>query len=247
MADIFSNKTIEENDNENKSEAQITFEALVGEEQKYKTPDDLAKAYGHADAHISKLEREMAEMRAENKVLKDLAETPKKKQEDDNLRSQEPDPADDPSANRNKVVDENVDLNSLIREELDKADKERSFSGNVNAVAEKLEKFYGSASAAQRAVAEKAKELNVGVDWLMDIAGKSPSAFYNTVGIDQRSFSTPSAGGDVNTQSFGRDANRKNFAYYENIRKTDPKLYYSAGLRKEMFAQAQAQGERFYS
>ena len=39
------------------------LDALVGEGKKYKTAEDLAAAYGHADQHIATLTSELSEIR----------------------------------------------------------------------------------------------------------------------------------------------------------------------------------------
>jgi hypothetical protein len=238
-----------ENSNETPSFDNLTVDALVGENQKYKTPDDLAKAYANADHRLAQLAKEQAEKDAELKVLREMLEQPhrKAKEPEDNQRSREPDPADDDLENRNPVVKDDKDFATQVREELERATKEKSFADNVNAVSEKLSNFYGGTAKAQEAIQRKAKELQVSPEWLMDVAGRSPAAFYSTVGIDQRSISTPTSESDVNTSAFGRDTNKKNFSYYENIRKTDPKLYYSKELQKEMFSTAREAGAKFYS
>lgn len=231
----------EDNPTDDLDTSNITLETLVGETQKYKTPDDLAKAYAHADAAIAAMKAEKIRLEAENRVLKELDQTRNKKPNDDSGN-------DDPPVNtppEPKIEDK--DLSTLVAEELKKSKEQDKFADNVNAVSDKLASFYGNAREAQKAVNTKAQELNVSVEWLMDVAGRSPVAFYNTLGIDQRSFNTPASAGDVNTAALNRDGNRKNFNYYEEIRKTDPKLYFSAPLRKEMFEQARQQGEKFYT
>lgn len=69
------------------------FTALVGESGKYKTPDDLAKAYIHADTFIEQLKAENAELRTktqEAKTLDDVLEQLQRKQQptaEDSLQS----------------------------------------------------------------------------------------------------------------------------------------------------------------
>ena len=53
------------------------FNALVGETQKYKTPDDLAKAYANADQFIETLKeenRKLREQAAQAKTIDDVLE-----------------------------------------------------------------------------------------------------------------------------------------------------------------------------
>ncbi len=252
---IFSDNPLE---NDNNQEVEVKFEDLVGEGRKYQDPDQLAKAYGHADAYIAALKAEKIRIEAENKVLKELDESRNKRNNDsgnesnrgspndDNSRKEDP-PANNRPNEHNKNDDVNKDTSERIREELEKYEKEKTFSNNVNSVSEKLEKYYGNARDAQKAIHEKAKELSVSTDWLMDIAGRSPEAFFNTIGIDKQSVSTPSSQGDVNTAALKSNANRRNFKYYEEIRKTNPKHYYSPQIQKELMKDAREQGAAFYN
>lgn len=224
----------------------ITLDVLVGEDRKYKSPDELAKAYAHAEAFIAAQKADKIRLEAENKVLKDLTETPRNPPVEP---SKAPDGQnhDDPAAEPNRENEEKKDLSALIKEELDRAKQETSFADNVNAVSEKLASYYGDSRKAQEAIAKKAQELNVSTKWLMDIAGTTPSAFYGIVGIDAKSLSTPVSEGDVNTAAFGRQTNKKGFRYYEEIRKNEPKRYWSSEIQREMYAQARQLGEAFYT
>lgn len=228
--------------------SEITLDALVGEGQKYKTPDELAKAYAHADAHIAQLKAKEVEREARLKVLEDLAqsnrnsgEAPKQGDAPGTPRQLTP-PVEDQPKNG-----EAQDLSALVAKELEKQNKEKAFASNVNSVSEKLVSYYGGEREAREALARRAKELEVSPDWLMDVAGRSPAAFYSTIGIDQRSTATPASQGNVSTAAFGKDASRRNFKYYEEIRKTNPKQYYSGPVQREILAAAREQGEKFYT
>jgi hypothetical protein len=45
---------------------------------------------------------------------------------------------------------------------------------------------------------------------------------------------------------FSDEGNRKNFEFYDRLRKENSKLYYSAGTQREMLNAARAQGADFY-
>ncbi|MAZ33825.1 MAG: hypothetical protein Tp178MES00d2C33159091_39 [Prokaryotic dsDNA virus sp.] len=241
MADIFSKDPIEENENNN--EITLSFEDLVGEGKKYANPDELAKAYANADGFIQTSKAEKARLEAENKVLKDLAEARKKSNSEEQPRGQEPDPA----GQRPNEDDNKEDLSAKIAEMMNERDTQKKFTDNVNSVSEKLANHYGSGAKAQKALQDKAAELKVDVSWLMDMAGRSPEALYRTVGLDSKSFSSPNASsGDVNTAALNRNANRRNFKYYEELRKADSRAYYSPHVQRELMKDAREQGAKFY-
>jgi len=237
MPDIFGSEPIEPNDDE----STITLATLVGDGQKYKTPDELAKAYHNADAYIAKTKQEKLELEAELKVLRDLAEARNKNPEP---KKEDP-PAPQPREEEVRKAD--VDISELVRQELSNADAERRKADNINAAAEQMTKRFGSPSKANEAIRNKAKELGVSPEWLQDAAARSPTAFYATMGItpDSRSSSTPSYNTEVRLPS--GQSGLKNFRYFEDLRKASPKTYHSAEVQKQLFAARRELGDKFYT
>lgn len=234
----------------------VNAETLVGEGRKYKTTDDLAKAYVNADTYIASSKAEQAAKDAEIKVLKDLLEARQQKQEipveEEKPSSQDALGNEPPVGQHREPNDDKAkDLATQIREQLDSVAEERKFSGNINEVSEKLQDHFGSAQKANEYVNQKAKDLGVSTDWLMDIAGRSTSAFYNTIGFNTsvgQSKSSPNTGSNINTSAFKKtDSGVRNFEYYENIRKTDKKLYFSSDFQKNMMRDAREMGSSFFA
>jgi hypothetical protein len=87
---------------------------------------------------------------------------------------------------------------------------------------------------------------------MKELAAKSPKAFLATMGIDAdvkpQSTSTPAPRSDVNPQNINSGAPKANtYAYFEQIRKSDPKLYWNTKTQKAMHDAAQAMGEDFFN
>lgn len=237
----------------------ITAEILVGEGRKYKTADDLAKAYANADAKIAADKEALATKEAENKVLKDLLEANQNKPNDapgDKLPVNKDDSRDTNNqvpVDQNRQQNDDTDLPTRIREELTKAQEEREFGTNVDKVATQLKDHFGSEAKANQYIRDKAKELNVPIDWMMDVAGRSPAAFFNTVGFANtapgNSQATPnSSTSDVSTAAFrNTSGGARNNAHYEKIRKENPKLYYSTEVQKNLMIDARKQGPDFFN
>lgn len=238
MADIFSSEPIEQNQNE------VTLDTLVGDDRKYKTPDELAKAYAHAEPMLEQLKAERARLEAENKVLKDLEEArrnganPNEGVRDDGGNKQ-PDPQPAP-----KIAD--VDINKLVREELQNASEEKRRTDNINSAAEAMNRHYGSAAKAQEAIARRAQELGVSFEWLKDAAAQSPKAFLASMGInpDARAQSTPGFSNEVNVNP---TSGKRDFRYWDEMRKKNPKAYYSREVQKQMFDARRELGDKFYT
>jgi uncharacterized small protein (DUF1192 family) len=234
---VFSNEPVVED-----KTADITVDALVGENQKYKSVDELAKAYANADSFIERLKAEKAEAEAEAKVLKDLV-TGQNKQP--NKADENPDGIQTPPAGE-REPNKDVDLKSLIQEEINRTNSEKRRADNVNLVADKLAESLGDANKARAYVQKKAAELGVGVDFLMDTAAKSPNAFYNLVGLNsQRPQGTPSP--ETNFRPNNGDNGKKGKSYFENIRKTNPGAYYSRQVQEEMFTAVNTLGQDYFT
>lgn len=218
---------------------------LVGEGKKYKDPDELARAYANIEAHTKTVERENAEIRAR---LDTLEANPNQRNEDDKGREPAP-PGDNPPAPPNQAPnasDKDVDFRSQIREEVKALNEADRTKNNVESAAQRMIEVYGDTAKANEAVQKRAQELGVSVEWLRDSAGRSPSAFFATMGISQgASQSTPASRPGVHLDT-GPNSNVKNFEYFDRIRKENPKLYFTAATQTEMMKEARNQGSDFY-
>lgn len=158
---------------ENKS-AQEIFEELVGEGKKYSSPEELAKAYFHANSHISKLEQENEQYRVKTQAAKSVDEILAQLQQ----RGSDADKMADEATPESKPERTNDDVESLVQKALEAKLKERDSAGNQKQVAAKLREKFGDA--AGKVFDEKSKEL--GLD-LESLAGQSPAAVLSIFGL----------------------------------------------------------------
>jgi len=96
---------------------------------------------------------------------------------------------------------------------------------------------------------KKAQELGVNREFLDKLAQESPKALVALV----KDSNTPSPQGlatpptsSVNV-SQGSGGTRRNFKYYENLRKTDSRAYWSGTVQAQMYKDASSLGPDFYS
>jgi len=223
-------------------EVAVTLEDLVGEGRKYRDPNELAKAYNSADAYIQKLKADKLEADARAKVLQDLvdarnAKPPEEKRE----------PPTHETQREERQPDQQVDISELVRKELSSAEEQRRKSDNINRAAEALSNHYGSAAKAQEAIRQRAEQLGVKFEWLRDVAADSPQAMFASMGItpNARPSNSPGYANEVNLVDRGGSV--KNYAYFENIRKQDVKLYNSPEVRKQMMDSARDLGDKFFA
>lgn len=221
------------------------LETLVGEGKKFKDLEALAKGKVEADEFIKTLEGTIESLAEELKQA-NLAADRKLKLE--NLMSSL-------TTTTNKVETKtenqpqnpsNQSGNGLSHDEVVKILEERDNAArkanNVNSALAPVKKLYGDKT--EEVLAQRAKELGMSVDELLDLAGRSPQAFLGAVGAGSRDTSTRSMANHSSVNSLGTPdigaPVERNKAYYDNLRKemgswafaTDAKL--QVQLHKDM-------------
>jgi hypothetical protein len=219
------------------------YETLVGEGKKFKSPEDLAKAKLESDRFIEQLKEEPKQLREdldrlaeENRLLKEIA-----KQTDNGSTAK-------PEQNTTASVSPEIDLEARIRETLKKTSEEDKRQSNINQVSNTMLEAYGTQEKAAEVLRQKAVELGVGVEFLQDVAAKSPKAFFQTIGVNEvaRSQQT-NAGSTVNSAALGQTGVKANtYQWYQQLRKDNPKVYNSPKIQNQMMKDALAYGEAFY-
>lgn len=230
---------------------------LVGEGKKYKSLDDLANAYLHADTHISGLTRDLKSIKEEKQAMREFLDAQFSEQNADDGDNNDPNtPAvvveeGTPPATPPKVQVEEVDLNTRIKEVLKERTEEERAKANARITEDQMIKEFGTKEDAVAAVRRRADELGVSPQWIADTAFRSPTAFFATMGIsvDQKtSKNTPNGTSDVNVRVLANQnpsARPGTKAYYDNIRKTNPAEFKSYKIQSAMMKDAQENPDFF--
>lgn len=204
----------------------LILNTLVGDNKKFKTVEDLAKAKLESDTFINRLQEEAKELR------KDL---------DTRLRTEEAIEAlKKPREHQAPEDKEPVDIKKLVTDTLDQVERDKIAIGNVRQANTHLIDKLGGKKEAEAFLLKKSEELGVPVDWFKDMAARSPKALYNTLGVDAPVV-VPARGmtqGDVNTEALNNinpPALKGSKAEYEALRKTNPSQYWSTPVQKEIF------------
>jgi len=247
MADNFLNNVDEPTAN--------YVDQLVGEGKKYKDVEELAKAYAHANNHIKNVEGDNASLRTEFEAFRDFATAQLTKTNplpsnpplpDQNEQNRQPEPAAAVPPNGDEGA---VDLDARIAKMLDEKDEQKRMQGNADLAQEAMVKHFGSQEAAVKAINDRANELGVSAQWLANTAFQSPKAFFASMGLNPdipvRSTSTPASASDVNVQRLA-DVNPGvkpgTYAYYQELRKKNPSLYFSNKIQQEIMQRAMDEG-----
>lgn len=225
------------------------FETLVGDGKRYSDSNALAKAAYEKDKHISRIERENAEMRqriTQHSTMDDILTQIRQ------ASNVEPKPASVPQhqnveQTQNPFKPEQIE--SLVKNLLAENEASRKAQSNKAIVQQRLEEHWGSD--AQVNLNKKARELGITINQLAALADQNPSVFFKAVDIPatrQASFTPSTVVPHSQVQSqIPVDPSVKNAAYYEKLKATNFAQYNTQEVRAQMMADALKLGEKFFS
>ena len=253
MADIFNNNTKPEEDQPNgdtihtANETSSLLESYVGDGKKYKSPEELAKGYQNADQFLNQMKTENEQLRGElDKRLnaEDMVDRIKREHEElqASMKAQE---------NTTPQLDEKA-LSDLISQTLDQKNTQKVAQDNIQAVDSKMKELFGTDKASE-ILQTKSKELNLSVEYLAEVAAKSPDGFYSLLGIGRDKTITPSiTASTTNTEAVAKvnsigAVEADTWNSFESLRRSDPKKYYTPTVQNKLFKARQDKGQAFYS
>tara|TARA_R110000823_G_scaffold67662_2_gene157597 strand:+ start:2980 stop:3723 length:744 start_codon:yes stop_codon:yes gene_type:complete len=220
------------------------LETLVGEGKKFSNNEDLAKGKAESDSFIEQLQTELQGLRGElDKRM--TSEDVLAKIREENAKSSAAEGNTTPSLGKDDVAE-------LVKQTLESTRTEETMNLNLGKVDQELLNKFGEK--AGEWLASKSQELGVSVDFLADVAKTSPSAFFNTVGLNTETNTNASVTqSSVNTESLAHNnqataikAGTKRS--YDELRKSDPRKYWSPEVQNDLFKSRQELGaEAFYA
>lgn len=225
------------------------LEELVGEGKKFKDASELAKGKLMADKHIAKLEAEMKALREEltgRVKLEDFIDRLEKSKEPNSAQMHQNTKSEDTTVNE-------TTSKGLTIEDLEKFYSEKSKAAtqeaNLQTVASKMREMYGEDF--QRAATQRAGELGISKERLLDLARNEPNAFLNIMKPmgEQKKKQDP-AQGLVFGQNYSAETRAKSspspkFSDFMKMRKENPDKYNSKAVRDQIFRFTQEYGSDF--
>lgn len=174
--------------------------------QKFSKVEDALASIPHANAHIAALEAEAVQLR------ETAAKTEAAQEILDRLSAKQ-DPVTPPVT---QALDD-ASIANAVDAALTAREKAALVKSNRNQVANKMLEKFGDKAQVDAAMAAKATELGVGVDFMLSMASQSPTAVLHHFGIDT-TLTVPSVQklkGSVTPETFGEkgEAPRKNIMY----------------------------------
>ena len=167
---------------------------LVGEGKKYQSPEDALKSVPHAQKHIETLESELASVREE------LTKRQTTQELIDELKSGVQTPAQTVQSgelNQDNVMD-------LVNQTIATREANAKAESNAKSVAEKFTEQYGDK--AEVTYNSIAKELNLSVKQLNELAATSPTVVLKAAGLSAVKAPVASSSGDINTEALSQQA-----------------------------------------
>lgn len=237
------------------------LETLVGEGRKYATPEELAKAYVHADLFIGTLkneksvvDKEVEELRARMDQTKSLADLLNlANQSNIPTQGNQGDPAAAPKQEGSSEApnkDSSLDVGKVVESYMLQREQENNQKIVAAAVSNK---FNGDSNEINNFLKAKAQELNVPIKWLDETAGVSPNLVINLLGLNdtkekQEQPKTPGISGAVNTQNpvltqGGQTQGVRGASFYNELRRQDPHKFQSVAVQKQREADILALGK----
>lgn len=217
---------------------------LVGEGRKYKSPEELAKAYISADEFIEKLKGENQQLRqvadrakTVEEVLERL-ERGKKPDEDDNSSKK---PADTGlSAER---------VAQIVRDQLTGLETQKSRESNLLKADGLMKEVFGEKAKEVFEREAKTPELR---RTYMELAAVDPVKFValfkgeGSQNSQVDSTNRVNSAALENTNQSGRAVDPATKEYYDNLRRKEPAKYYSSAVQLQMTKAAESNPDKFF-
>lgn len=223
------------------------FTDLVGEGKKYSDNDAVAKALVEKDRFIQRVLDEKRQLEADLRAQNNLQafEDRMKALEAARLtehREPTPTPVSPPASV------EPADLEDKIAKALQDREQQNIRSRNLITVKDTLTEKLGQDYPTR--VKARARELGISLDRLNQIAAETPQAFFTLIGLNDAPPRVDNVAPPVsqhNPAAFTPDPGRKNYAYFQKMRKERPTEYHTPRVQQEEMKEAIRQGAAFYS
>lgn len=220
---------------------------LVGPDKKFKTVEDLARGKAEADTTIELFKKRQDELRTDYLNLREEANAQAKLQDlIDRLENPQNTPVVTPPVMEQKqpTVDP-TQLSSLVSKEIVTYETNKKRTENYNQVQSKLQEMFGTNY--QQELAKRMNTLGLTADHINETAKTSPHAFYNLMGLNQpvaQGFQSPIRS-SVSNDNFSARPQKRTWAYYQEMKKADPKMYYNTKIANQMLDDMVELGDAF--
>lgn len=166
---------------------------FVGEGKKYATVEDALKSVPHAQVHISKLEQELAAIKAEIEQRKTMEQLL------DELKSGQVQPVTptDSTIPQDKIAE-------LIEQTLSAREQSKVMAQNAKTVIDAMVTAFGDKEKAKEQYVKIAADNGLSLEQINQLAETSPNVVLKLAGLTEKRSTTSPLSSTVNTQSLGQ-------------------------------------------
>jgi hypothetical protein len=215
------------------------LEDFLGEDKKYKTQDDVARAIVEKDNFIEKLKSENAQLRATPAPAVDRSQEILDRLEALNRpATPQPEPSE-PARAEVKGLSED-DVLRLLNER----DQKRLAQQNVDTVKEELNQKFGPQYG--QVLKSLADKMGVSTSFLETVAAQSPAAFMKLLDGAQTEPYVAAPTSAVSATFTPSPSGAKPRSWYVKLRETDKAKYSSAAVQTQMMKDAMELREAFH-
>jgi hypothetical protein len=230
--DVLSTTAPNEDQSEGATEVRA-LEALVGEGKKFSDVDKLAEGKLAGDRHIETLEAELADLRANlekrmtaEEILSEIKNSQKDSADEGNQSHVE--------GNQSRGDIELNDIVSLVDQRMNEKSVKEVADSNRAKVNKQLVEKLGDVDTAKKFVDSKAVELGLAPESLVAMAEQSPDAFMKLVDVPQAPRGSNDIDSTHSTQGLLSGGTDNLKPKYDELRRTNPELYYSSKTQNEI-------------
>jgi hypothetical protein len=208
---------------------------LVGDGRKYKSVEELEKAYINADDFIERLKQENEELRRKTTAAKTIDEVlDRSNQQQHEVKADQPAPS--------------VDIAKLVEKTVEEREAKKVRENNILKADKMLKETFGDKATEVYKAKAATPELH---RVYMELAATSPEQFAAIFNAKPATAATAvDSGGSFNNSVSYSSGNREGTPgtkeFYNKVRKSDPTTYYSNEFQLKMQKAAQANPKLYF-
>lgn len=223
------------------------LEELVGEGKKFKSPEDLARGKYEADEFIRMKNAEYDKLREDYLKLHEQFKAKASMEElVDRLSNSHTQTRDNTTDADNKPAYDPREVESLITSKYQEFETQKTAQQNFRLVQDKLQERFGDNYSS--VVKQQMENLGLTREFVDELARKHPQVLLKTLGVYEQgnpdTFQSP-ARSSVRNDHFAPRTPKRDWAYYENMRKNNPALYTDPKTQLQMHEDAKADPAAF--
>ena len=216
------------------------LDTLVGDGKKYKSTDELARAYHHANLHIEELKGELGEVRGSKEALSELISEIRNSQPEERVEAPAP-----PQVAAEPQV-QTADIANIVEQQILVREEEAQKKANVSISLQKLVDVYGSEAQVKAAITKAVNQDPAAQKTIDDLSMSSPELTVKFVtGLIQPTEPVVNNPGVESVQESPIPINGTlTWAQCRELKKSNPREYNSPAFRQRIEAAAAAAADR---